>query len=402
MKILLISLFGDLTGSNSRLQNICKAFGGNNEITVINSDFSHGQKSYKIRGSERNLNNGIKEIQLHVHPYKRNLSIRRIISHLTFAKELKRYLNSLTDLPDLVYCAMPSSSSAYVAGKWCKKNNIPFIIDVIDIWPDSLIPLVSLKKIASLVIAPWYRLTHKAYAMADYISAESFKYMEVAKKHNQLAPSSYTYLGVDMNVVETLIASSSLNLVKPEDEIWICYGGALGQSYDFDTILNSVEYIHKKGIKYQLLFVGDGEKRSYIGSEIKKRGLNGKITGRLSYPDLLKYLSVCDIAFNSFNPETLVVHSYKFNDYVATGCYVMNSLKGETADLIDKHKIGENYIKDSAPELLLEVCNNWDEIKQTLHSNLSNAINEYLDTKTIYSKLRNDIFDKLNVGNRIQ
>lgn len=393
MKILLISLFGSLTGSNSRLLNICKAFGLNNEIIVVTSDFSHGRKQYK--GDSNHAVNGIREIQLHVPPYKRNLSVRRIISHLTFAIELKRYLSSLQELPDIVYCAMPSSSSAYVAGKWCKKDRIPFIIDVIDIWPDSLIPLVSLKRIAAILLAPWYKITHSSYAMADYISAESCRYMEIAKEHNKTAPSSFTYLGVDVENIKSLISSSTLSIYKPENEIWICYGGALGQSYDFETILNSVEFIHKKGIKYRLWIVGDGEKRSYVELEIKKRGLVGQVTGRLSYPDLLKYLSVCDIAFNSFNPETLVVHSYKFNDYVATGCFVMNSLKGETSDLVDKYEIGKNYTPESAPSLLYETCINWHKIKAELQSNISKAVNECLNTKTIYSELRSNVLSKL-------
>lgn len=395
-RILLISLFGSMTGSNSRLLNICKAFYNNNKIIVITSDFSHGRKQYKVERTDNNIFNEIQEIQLHVPSYKKNLSLKRIISHLSFAVELNKYLNSLRDLPDMVYCAMPSSSSAYVTGKWCRKNNIPFIIDVIDIWPDSLLPLMSLKKIASIALAPWCRLTHKSYAMADYISAESYQYMKEAKRHNSGSHSSYTYLGVDIDSVKSMIQASTLDIVKPEDELWICYGGALGQSYDFDTILNSVEYIHKKGIKYRLLFVGEGEKRCYIESEIKKRGLIGKVTGRLSYPDLLKYLSICDIAFNSFNPKTLVVHSYKFNDYVATGCFVMNSLKGETAELIDKYQIGKNYTPESAPELLYDSCVRWNKIKLSINDNLAAAINECLNTSIIYERLRSEIQRELS------
>lgn len=395
-RLLLISLFGGAIGSNSRLQNIISAFGKDHEVSIITSDFSHGLKKYKIDKKDDKDICRTKEIWLHVPPYKKNLSFKRIYSHLYFAKELKKYLQNIDGVPDMVYCAMPTSSAAYVAGKWCKKKRIPFVIDVIDIWPDSLIPIMSLKNVAYLLLVPWYRLTHKSYAMADYISAESQHYMKVAKKHNIEAPATYTYLGVDMQAVKTMISTSSLELKKPNDELWICYGGSLGQSYDFETILDSVSYIHKKGVKYRLWFLGDGEKRTYIESEIKKRGLIGSVTGRLNYPDLLKYLSVSDIAFNSFKPETLVVHSYKFNDYIATGCFVMNSLKGETADLIDRFNIGVNFTSDTAPKLLWETCNNWNNIRTTIEFNLSKAINNCLDSKKIYTTLYHDICSKLH------
>lgn len=397
-KILVISLFGGLTLSYSRLKNIITYLEGD-EVTVLTSDFSHGSKTYK-NPAEIDSNSKIKEVRLHVPPYKRNLSVKRIVSHISFAKAVKHYLQRITAKPDIVYCTMPASSPAYVAGKWCKRNHIPFIIDVIDIWPDSLIPIIPMKKALNVLLYPWYRLSQKSYEMADYISAESQEYMEIAKKYNTHAPSSYTYLGVDHISIQDLILSSKVRLKKPDDEIWLCYGGSLGQSYDFDSILNATAYIHNKGIKYHLWFVGDGEKRGYIENKIHLFGLHGTVTGLLNYPDFLKYLSLCNIAFNSFNPNTLVVHSYKFNDYVATGCYIMNSLKGETADLIDKYNIGINYTTGTIGKQLYEVCQNWNQISSALPARIATVIDNYLDKNKIYRRLADDI--KRNLDHSVE
>lgn len=394
--ILLISLFGSTSGSNNRIVNILSVLKGDNDTSFICSDFSHGSKCYKT-AIEHDNNSGIKEIRLHVPAYERNLSIRRIYSHLCFAKALKKYLYNLEIKPDLVYCTMPSSSSAYIAGKWCKKNKIPFIIDVIDIWPDSLIPIMPMKRIVEVLLYPWYHISYKSYEMADYISAESRQYMEIAKRNNGSAPSSYTYLGVDCNSVRHLISKSSLKLEKPNDELWLCYGGSLGHSYDFDSILAATDYIHKKGIKYHLWFVGDGEKREYIEESIRRLGINATVTGRVEYGDLLKYLSLCDIAFNSFNPQTLVVHSYKFNDYISTGCFIMNSLKGETAELIDRYQIGMNYTQKTISHKLYDVCKNWQQISVGLQERIAVVIDKYLDKDTIYKRLSDDIQKQVTI-----
>lgn len=134
--------------------------------------------------------------------------------------------------------------------------------------------------------------------------------------------------------------------------------------------------------------IGDGEKREYIEKLVLENNLNVEITGRLAYKDFLRYLSYCDIAINSFKEGTLVVHSYKFNDYVATGCYVMNNLPGETAEMISKYGIGDNFTKDDFNEKLLKTINNWGVIKKRLSDSLQSLQNDLLSTHSIYKQLR--------------
>ena len=366
------------------------------KVSVITSDFNHRKKSY-YDGTEK-FSSVIPQF-LHVLPYKRNLSVKRLISHLSFAHALKKYLNSLSEVPDLVYCAMPASSGAYIAGKYCKKHNIPFVIDVIDLWPDSLIPIVPFKRIINICLFPWRHITKKAYRLASYISGESKKYSDIAHKENLNVPYSYTYIGVESNKVELLLDSSSIILNKPKDEIWIGYGGSLGQSYDFDIILQGMKYLTQQGVKYKMWFIGDGEKADYIRTYSQANGLNFEITGHLEYKDLLKYLSYCDIAINSFKPDTLVVHSYKFNDYVATGCYILNNLSGETSDMIDEYGVGRNFDKDSFCTVLLETVKNMDNLKLTIKDNLNKLKQDKLETSLIYSSLKKDICEKLAIDN---
>lgn len=380
-----ISLFESASNRMGRMGRIVDKF-EDCVITFVTSDFNHGKKCYIPEGAKTSG-----EVRLHVASYRRNLSFKRILSHLGFARQLRRYLKTLPEKPDMIYCAMPSSSAAYVAGKYCKKYGIPFVIDVIDLWPDSLIPIMPLKNIVKASLMPWRMITNKAYKMADYISGESKKYADVAHKVNKTAPYSYTYLGVDKVSVNQLIAESDITLDKPDGEIWIGYGGSLGQSYDFDVILNGIKYLKEKKLKYRMWFIGDGEKADYIREISDTYGLNVIITGYLEYKNLLKYLSYCDIAVNSFKENTLVVHSYKFNDYVATGCYVLSNLSGETAEMIDKYAIGRNFDKDSFNRTLYETVSQWDLIKTYVQANLQRLIHEELDQAVIYRKLRDNI-----------
>ena len=389
--ILIVSLFGEISNLNSRVYKVANAFA--QKTNFVTPDFSHAEKKYKSKTS-KNVNNLFSVNYIHVPAYSKNLSIKRIYSHLIFALKLKSYLNNLTEKPDFIYCMMPPSSSAYVCGNYCKKNSIRFVVDVIDLWPDSLIPLIRFNKLIHLVLFPWKILTNKAYRMANYISGESKVFASIAHTINPFVPCSYTYLGVDLEQTKTLLSESRIHINKPNDEIWICYGGSLGNSYDFEVILTALKYIHDKKVKYKMLFIGDGEKRSMIEEFASKNKLNIEITARVDYKDFLKYLSVCDIGINSFKKDTLVAHSFKFNDYVASGLFILNNLVGETAEMITKYKIGLNFDEENLSEVLFDVCQNWLTYK-TYRLNLDLLIKDELDSTTIYKILANKILHSL-------
>ncbi|MDR1645154.1 MAG: hypothetical protein LBS05_04945 [Tannerellaceae bacterium] len=382
--ILLVSAFGDIINkSNNRFSKVYSALSGN-ALQFITSDFDHWSRTYK---KLETLPSGI---YIHVPPYKKSLSINRIVSHIVFAIKLRLELKRMDFKPDVLYCVMPTSASAYVCGKFCRKNNIKFVVDVIDLWPESLCPVSRFYGILKIFFYPWRKITEKAYAYADVICAESKEYMKVVKCFNPAALSNYTYLGIDKMRINSFLSQSTVELDKPENELWICYGGHLGNSYDFQAVINALIYIQNKKINYKFFFVGGGEKKKQILSLLLKCNLNVTITGVLPYYDYLKYLSFCDIGINSFKEKTKVVHSYKFNDYVAMNLLVLNNLPGETADMISTYKIGLNFnFSDyTLSEALYEVCSNW-HIYNKWKENNKQLVSDLLDQNTIYKRMTN-------------
>lgn len=385
---MIISLFGKINNINSRVYKIDKSFQW--ETIFVTPNFDHSKKEFKKQIQSKEAR--IKTIYLDTPAYSKNLSFMRIYSHLVFAKNLNRFLNSTkeSERPEIIISLMPTSTAAWVAGRFCKKHNLFFVVDVIDLWPDSLIPLVKKNFLIKLVVSPWSWVTQRVYKLANYISAESKAYFKVATAFNTKAKASYTYLGVNSFQAREIISTSKFQGFRKNNELILCYGGSLNNSYDFDSLLEAIKYIHVQGINYKMIFIGEGEKRSEILTYAETYNLNVEITGRVSYEDFLRYLSTCDIAFNSFVENTKVVHSYKFNDYCAAGLFIFNNLKGETADVIQSYDIGVNYTKSDLSEKLLHVTKNWEEFNKK-RGNLGYFIQHELDSDKIYKRLSKDI-----------
>jgi hypothetical protein len=391
-KVVLVSLFYYEINDNIRISNVYKLLKDRGtSVELITTDFNH---RYKTKHAF-NENSDITFIN--VPEYKKNLSLKRLYSHIIFAIRLYKYFNNLKYKPSKVYCIVPAVTSGFVCNLFCKKRNIPFIIDIIDLWPESFIILSKYKWILELITLPWSFIARKVYKSADIIFAESEYYAKYAQIYNSKIKAKNVYLGTDINKTKLLISESNLKIEKPSNEIWISYGGNLGNSYDFDILLESFKKLNNIGFtNIKLIFIGDGEYKFNILDYKNKFNLPIEVSGFLTYPDFLKYLSYSDIAINSFKKGTKVAFSYKFNDYISCGLPVLNNLLGETADIIDKYHIGLNFDYNEATlyDRLLYLLRNPENIAE-MKKNVLFVAEQVFDKGFLYKEMIDILVNKI-------
>ncbi len=345
-KIVLISLFFYEKTDNIRISSVYNLLTERGmDVELITTDFKH---RHKIKHTIPNFATDITYIP--VPTYKSNLSFGRLFSHIIFAVRLYKYLQQLTYVPSKVYCVVPTVSSGLACHYYCKKKHIPFIIDIVDLWPESFIILSKHKKLLTLLTWPWQLMARKVYRSADNIFTGSIDYAKYVGQYTKKTKPVPIYLGTDRERFKLAVAQSTVKIDKPEGQIWICYGGVLENSYDFETVLHCFKRLTDEGFNnLKLIFIGDGQQRKMISDYKEKFNLPIQITGYLKYADYLNYLSHSDVALNSFKKGTRVAYSYKFNDYISAGIPVLNNLIGETSDLIEKHEIGLNFNYSDSP-----------------------------------------------------
>jgi UDP-N-acetylglucosamine:LPS N-acetylglucosamine transferase len=387
-KIILVSLFNFIKEEmNSRANTIYDFLKDKSDVEIVMGNFDHMKKKHYLPTDTSSR----KTTMIPVLAYRKNLELKRIFSHMVFAFRLKKYLKSLRETPDVIMCIMPPSLAAFVCAGYCKKNKIAFAIDVLDLWPESLIPLSPFKKTVHFITWPWKLVSRSVYRKADLIFGDSDIYAGFPAKFNKKTKPVTVYLGTDVPKFEHYLAQSRIKIEKPKNEIWICYGGSLGFSYDFDVMLNSFKSIYQQGNQQiKFYFIGGGPKHAEIQAFAENNHLPVIITGYLELPDYYKYLNACDIAINAFKPDTLVVHSYKFNDYLSAGLAVLNNLPGETTDFINQYQCGRNfdYHTNFMPEVLLEMISDPAQLQQ-MKQNAKKAARDILAADIIYQPMIN-------------
>lgn len=340
MDILIVSQYlrdiENFEGNNSRFVYLAKilAQNGNNQVEIVTSDFNHAtKKNFQSVGKLQN----VAVTAVHEPGYPRNVCLKRFSSHKKLAGNIKNYLTNRKK-PDICYCAVPSLSVADVVSKYCKKNNIKFIVDVQDLWPEAFRMFFHVPIISNIIFAPMKKQAERIYRSADHIVAVSKTYADRAVAVNKKCKlPTVVYLGSDRENFNKNFDGKC----KKNEEILIAYVGSMSASYDLTSIIDAMVKIKDRHVK--LLAMGDGALKETFASYSKERGINAEFTGKLPYPQMIEYLKQCDIAVNPIHKGSAGSIINKVGDYAMAGLPVINTQECvEYRDLLSQYKAGIN------------------------------------------------------------
>ncbi len=320
MNVLIVAEFLDDISNpstyNSRFLTIADEFVlGGHSVRIVTTDFVHSLKKH-VSGVTGYKNCEV--VTLHETGYTKNVSLKRFRSHKVLSKNLKKWLKS-QPMPDVIYSAVPSLDFAFEAAKFAKKNNIKFILDIQDLWPEAFKMVLNIPIVSDLIFAPMARKANKIYECADCIVGVSKTYTDRAAKVNKKAEKTVVFLGTDMKTFDSYKNSS-----KKSDELTIAYIGTLGHSYDLETMLRATSKLSsQKEIK--VLVMGDGPLRSRFEEIARELSVNAEFTGKLPYDEMVARLTQCDIAVNPIKKGSAGSIINKVGDYAMAGLPVVNS-----------------------------------------------------------------------------
>lgn len=360
-KIWIVAPFAsiELIGNRNRFQYLAhRLHYDNEEVIFFTSNFSH-------LGKKHIDNNILSEYPFTLKlinelGYKKNVSIKRAISHIKFSLNLKKEIKNM-EKPDVIYVAYPTMSASYIAGKYAKKNSIPFVIDIQDTWPESISAAIDTDKaLIKIIMSPIKFFANKIYKMADFVFGVSETYAQRANvKGTKCKEFIPVYIGAELDKFDNCY--SELNKIyKSANEIWITYIGTLSHSYDIDTAIKAfAELKEYKHIKLLILGTGpDEEQLVQLAKDLNVYNDNVIFYGFINYEKMVAILKKSDIALNAINEKAKQTITNKLGDYLAAGLPILNSCQEkEVLELILNRNVGLNYIPKNVESLKKTIIN---------------------------------------------
>jgi glycosyltransferase involved in cell wall biosynthesis len=391
--ILIIAHFTQVPGelTNGRFHYIAdKIMKENMNIEVVTSSFSHKKKQQRKVSEEQLKNNSYKFTMLYEPDYKKNVSIKRFYSHYAIGNSLKKYLQERKK-PDIIYCAVPSLDMAGVVAKYAIKNNIRFIIDVQDLWPEAFRMVFHVPVVSDLIFYPMERKANFIYSAADEIIAVSKTYANRALKVNAKCKNAHiVFLGTELANFDKLVEENKFEK-KPDNEIWLTYVGTLGHSYDLTCVIDALKILVDKGIKnIKFIVMGDGPLKEKYENYAREKGIYYHFTGRLDYGKMVGILAVCDIAVNPITKGAAQSIINKHSDYAAAGLPVLNTQESEEyRNLVDEYQMGLNCKNSSPEDLANSLFRIYEDenLRRDMGKNSRRLAEEKFDRERTYSEI---------------
>lgn len=223
----------------SRFYSIARTFKDNGyDVDVYTSSYEHHEKKQRDKSISTDLN----VIYIDCISYKKNIDPRREVSNIMFSAKVSKELEKRILDYEAVYCSIPPNNIGKTVGAICKKHNVPFIVDIEDLWPEAMSTLFS--KPFQILTKPYYFDAEKTYAYANGVVGTSEEYTSRAWKNNvRSIPNRTVYVGTDINAFDEEVANNITKVIKPENEFWVIYTGSIGHSYAIDNVVRAASQI---------------------------------------------------------------------------------------------------------------------------------------------------------------
>ena len=378
----------------------------NYKVTLLTSDFNHyNKKKREVEKFYKDYPEYKDIVILPKMPYKKNISIKRYLSGITYGNTAMKWIKKHINEYDLIYLNMPDTKIVNNSAKLCKKYKIPMIIDVRDLRPEALKVVLKNKILYNILTFPMKVNVDRAYSKADELIAVSQEYLERGLKVNKKAKNPIVvYLGATLDKFDAGIKKYSKEIQKNKDEFWISYAGTIGSSYDLITIIKSVDKIKKeKNINVILKILGHGPDEEALKKYVKEHKIkNVDFMGFMDYEKMAAYLSKSDITVNCIKRNASQSIINKVADYFASGVPMLNScINKEMQWLIDNYKTGLNYEpenEDDFIEKFIKLYNN-NDIRNEYGHNARKLAMEKFNRENSYKEIIKTI-EKTNYRGR--
>lgn len=371
-----------------------------NSVVWWTSTFEHGKKKQRF-DKDVSLICFDKCIVKLLHTktvYKKNTSLNRIIYHKQLAKSFFKKAKKEAK-PDLIVCSYPTIDFAVYAIKYGKKNNVPVVLDVRDLWPDIFERAIPKKLLfmKGLVLFPFNLKAKYALKNAACITAINESHLNWAlKKANREKNEfdTYAFLGYKKTIIsdsEKSVQKDFWEKIGINDKTWnICYFGTMSKmTLDMETVIRGFEILNKKNNELRLILCGDGDSLGYFKSLSDNKNI--VYPGWVNKNQISYLMSISKLGLYNFHnlPDFINSFTNKIIEYLSGGLPVVTSLKGFSKEYLLTNGVGVYYEENnigSFIETINTVLNN-EAFRLEMSKKATHCYNQELTSDKTNEKL---------------
>jgi glycosyltransferase involved in cell wall biosynthesis len=326
MKILLINhyAFPPSQPGGTRHHALARALTAmGHQPTLVAAGFDHITRTDRLAPGEagrRELHEGVPYLWLRTPGYRGSGGAARLWNMLAFARAVEHQLPAMLDgRPEVIVGSSPHLFGAQAALRLARRLMVPFVLEIRDVWPQSLIDVMGVSRWHPLV---WImeRIERELYREADHIvTLLPGIGPRVAERGGDPAAITWVSNGVDLTLVPPVAPA-------PEGPAFtFMYAGSIGRTNALDVMLDAAVLLRRRPLPrpLKLVFVGTGPEKPRLQARARDEGLSNLFfLPPVPKREVYRTLAQADAFWVSSHDTSLWQHGISFNklyDFMAMG-----------------------------------------------------------------------------------
>lgn len=383
MKILYLHQYyatPNMTGSTRSYEMARRLVEKGHEVHLITSDLTGERKKWQ-QTEEAGIN-----VHWYPLPYSNKMSYRdRIKAFTMYAIVAARKGGTIKS--DIVFATSTPLTIAIPAVYVSRRQNIPMVFEVRDLWPEAPIAIGALRNPSAINAAQW--LEKFAYNNAAHVIALSPGMKEgvistgYPEKQVTVIPNSCDLDLFNIDPSEGQKLRNSYNWLK--DKPLIIYSGTIGYVNGIDYMVRLAKEVQKINKSIRFVVLGTGKEEDNIrelANEFDILNNSFFMLGTVPKNQIPAWLSAADIATSFFidNEATWKNSANKFFDALAAGKPIAINYGGWQADIIRENNNGiflDPHKPESSAKKLADAIKNVKWLEDAGNASRSLALNVF-------------------------
>jgi len=330
--------------------------------------------------------------------YQEAHSKQRVLNWFKFSWLLRNMSNVIPAKPDVILYSSPSLIGYLGAKYLANKFRVPFIFEVRDIWPLTLMELGGhSSKHPFIKFMQW--IEDRAYKKADYVFSNLYNAVEHMQTRG-LDSSKFHWIpnGVSLEEVSQKQSLNAETLSQlPQNKFIIGYTGTIGVANAIDDLIEAAKILSSNP-QLHFVLVGSGKEKESLKRKVQSLDLRN-ITFIDAIPkkqiqSMLEQFDICYIGWQKNSLYRFGIAPNKLPEYLYAGKPIIHAFSGK-GDIVQQAQAGIT-IEAEVPEAIVgavqQLYNLTAEQRQQLGSNGKQFVLQHLEYAMIAEKLENIVF----------
>lgn len=371
------------------------------EVVWWTSTFDHYARRQRYHVSTReNVTKGYDIQYLKGSGYKGNISLGRVLEHMSVAKEFAELASVDPKKPDIVVASMPTIELALEATKFCADNSVPVVLDIRDLWPDVYADLFpsALSGLVRWVAAPMRSKLRCTIEQSTAIVGltENFVNWGVnlinrdRTSVDRVFPMAYIRQSVPPTELQSAKETwAKAGIRKEKNELIVAFFGTLGRGFDFGVVLAAAKFLQARGAPIKFVICGSGENLGKITRGAHRLN-NVSFPGWVNAAEIQTLLEVADVGLAPYVATQNFVNNItnKPAEYLSGSVPIASSLaEGPLSVIIEDEGCGFVYGNSSEKlaRSLMKLVENVDKLID-MKAAAGRTYDNYFDGHVVYSR----------------